>query len=70
MKNFDPRNLDHVEAYRHFCITGVWPTEHDIIERTRDPFWVVTIQGRLCEAYVSGLLGPMVVAEGIVPGLK
>jgi hypothetical protein len=58
-KNFDPLDLDHVKAYRHLCLTGAWPVEHDITERTTEPIWIVIVQSRLCEAYVDGLLGPM-----------
>ena len=55
---FNPRNIDHVKAYRSFCQTGAWPVENDIDERGTEPFWVMIIQGRMCEAFVENHLGP------------
>jgi hypothetical protein len=53
MKPFDPHNLNHIDAYKQLCKTGVWPPEHDIIERLESPAWIMLIQGKMAAAWAE-----------------
>jgi hypothetical protein len=53
LPEFDPYNPEHIEAWKEFCVTGVWPPECDVKERGSNPCWVILIQSKLAEAWVN-----------------
>ena len=54
---FNPKDLEHLQAYVHLNNTGVWPTGFLPDEITFPNLWQVTLAGRLAEAYLQLCLG-------------
>jgi len=53
---FDPRNLDHMKAYKHLCDKGFWP-EGFIKEGMEIPNgWQILIAAKMSDCWVEHML--------------
>jgi hypothetical protein len=57
MKNFndffDVHNIEHLLAYKHLSMTGVWPKDFVPDDCEISHLWISHIQSRMADAYVE-----------------
>ncbi len=54
---FDPHNLDHCKAYRHFQKTGAWPEGFEVHDmRLGQLAWQMAIMGKMVNAWLDHIL--------------
>lgn len=52
IRQFDPQNREHMDAYRCWCEDGYWPESVEIKERNPiTGLWIVLIQAKLAQAW-------------------
>ena len=53
VKWFDPNNLDHIRAYNHLSIYGVWPVGFMPEDMFIENNWQMMIAFKLAQAWVG-----------------
>jgi hypothetical protein len=54
---FDPKNLEHLEAYDQLERTGSWPVDFLPQHLTHCPDWKIYITDKIVNAYLEEKLG-------------